>query len=184
MPKQRGSLAHKWKPRHSKKTVLVIGEGDAEVTFLRHLSKLYNNRGCGVACTIRCAHGKGPEYILALPERYSRTIQYDHSVVLLDTDLTWPEARVARAKSRGVELLPSAPCIEGLLLDVLAMPIPETCRECKRAVKQLSINLLRPASYDAHFPKPSLDKRRDHVPTLSRLIEIMSGRRLYPGPKR
>lgn len=184
MPKQRSNLDHKPKSRHSKRTVLMIGEGDTEVAFLRHLGKLYNERGCGVACNIRCAHGKGPEYILALPERYSRTIQYDHSVVLLDTDLPWPEALVASARSRRVELLPSRPCIEGLLLDVLDIPKPETCRECKRTIKQLSINLLRTESYNTHFPKPSLDKRCDSVPTLCRLIEIMSGRRLYPGPKR
>jgi hypothetical protein len=89
------------KPREARKTVLLIGEGDTEVFFLKHIMKLYNSRGCGVACTVRCAHGKGPEHILALPSRCEKTADYDHKAVLLDSDIPLPEKNEAEARSQG-----------------------------------------------------------------------------------
>lgn len=168
------------KPREARKTVLLIGEGDTEVFFLKHIMKPYNSRGCGVACTVRCAHGKGPEHILALPSRCEKTADYDHKAVLLDSDIPLPEKNEAEARSQGVELLLSTPCLEGLLLGILRLPLPNNSRQCKRAIKQLSIDLLRRDSYQRYFPKSLLDDRRGEVLTLQRVIEIASGTKLFP----
>jgi hypothetical protein len=160
--------------------VLLVGEGDTEVAFLRHLADLYNQRKCGTSCTIRCAHGKGPEHILTFTIRQAATAAYDHKTVLLDTDIPWPDANVSKAKSHRIELLPSKPCLEGLLLDVLGRPVPSTTKQCKKNAKLLKLNLLRPDCYREHFPRPLLDRRSARIATLQRLIEITSGRKLLP----
>ena len=50
-----------------RKTLLIVGEGDSEAAFLKHLRDLYCSGGAGVAVTVRNAHGKGPE---VLTEQY------------------------------------------------------------------------------------------------------------------
>jgi hypothetical protein len=180
MSKQRRP-ATKPKPRQARKTALLIGEGNTDVAFVKYLMELYNARGRGVACTVRCAYGKGPEYIMALPSRYERTADYDHKAVPLDTDIPWPEKNVADARSRRIELLPCTPCLEWLLLDVLGKPIRNNATDCKRAVKVLGIDLLRSDCYKRHFPKSLLDTRSCCILTLRRLIEIASGKKLFPG---
>jgi hypothetical protein len=41
------------KARKVARTVLIVGEGDAEVCFLQHLKSLYVQRGSGVVVTLR-----------------------------------------------------------------------------------------------------------------------------------
>jgi len=47
-----------------RKTLLIVGEGDSEEAFLKHLRELYCSDGAGVAVTVRNAHGKGPEHVI------------------------------------------------------------------------------------------------------------------------
>lgn len=49
------------KQHQVRKTLLIVGEGDSEEAFLKHLRELYCSGGAGVAVTVRNAHGKGPE---------------------------------------------------------------------------------------------------------------------------
>ena len=51
----------KGKPRqrHVARTVLLVGEGDAELSFMQHLKRIYVQRGSGVAVTLKNARGKG-----------------------------------------------------------------------------------------------------------------------------
>ncbi|MBI5907309.1 MAG: hypothetical protein HY853_01795 [Burkholderiales bacterium] len=41
------------KPRQVARTVLLVGEGDAEVQFMQHLKGMYVQRGSGVVVTIK-----------------------------------------------------------------------------------------------------------------------------------
>lgn len=72
--------------RQVARTVLVVGEGDAEVLFLQHLKALYVQRGSGVVVTIKNARGKGAANVVDFAARQSRNAAYDLVVALLDTD--------------------------------------------------------------------------------------------------
>lgn len=76
------------KKHQVRKTLLIVGEGDSEVAFLKHLRELYCSGGVGVRVTIRNAHGKGPENVIAFAARQAGIYSYDAHAALLDTDLT------------------------------------------------------------------------------------------------
>lgn len=52
------------KQHQIRKTLLVVGEGDSEKAFLRHLRGLYCSGGAGVAATVSNAHGGGPDNVI------------------------------------------------------------------------------------------------------------------------
>ena len=180
MPHRSRHIRTHQRTRKTNQTVLIVGEGDAEVAFLTHLSRLFNTRDCGVTCTIRNAHGKGPEHILMRPKRLAGPIQYDHLAAFLDNDIPLPDDAWIKAHAPGVEALVSEHCIEFFLLRLLGESPPNETKACKRMMKQSGMNLLNSACYEARFPKSVLEQQRDRFPTLRRLIEIMSGARLRP----
>jgi len=137
--------------RQAQTTVLIVGEGDTDVAFIRHLSRLYNVRGCGVSVTIRNAHGYGPEQVLEYAIGQARVGDYDRRAALLDTDMPWTEVVKKRARSKRIEMLPSDPCLEGLLLRILNKPVPPQSDLCKRELQGL--DLKDPACYQKYFPE-------------------------------
>lgn len=52
------------KPRQVARTVLLVGEGDAEVQFMQHLKGMYVQRGSGVVVTVKNARGKGEAHVV------------------------------------------------------------------------------------------------------------------------
>lgn len=52
-------MKHNAVSRQVARTVLLVGEGDAEVQFMQHLKGMYVQRGSGVVVTIKNARGKG-----------------------------------------------------------------------------------------------------------------------------
>ncbi len=104
------------KARKVARTVLIVGEGDAEVCFLRHLKSLYVQRGSGVVVTIKNARGKGALHVVDFAIRQSRNAEYDVKVTLLDADTDWNDKTRKLAKSGKVDVLPCVPCLEADLL--------------------------------------------------------------------
>ena len=180
MQRRNSHIRTQKRTRKTNKTVLIVGEGDAEVAFLTHLKHLFNARDSGISCTIRNAHGKGPERILKLPKRLAGPIQYDHLAAFLDNDIPLPNDAWIKAHAHDVEALVSEHCIEFFLLRLLGESPPNETKACKRMMKQSGMNLLNSACYEARFPKSVLEQQRDRFPTLRRLIEILSGARLRP----
>lgn len=104
------------KPRKVARTVLIVGEGDAEVCFLQHLKSLYVLRGSGVVVTIKNARGKGAQHVVDFAIRQSRNAEYDVKVALLDADTDWNDKARKLAKLGKVQVLPCVPCLEADLL--------------------------------------------------------------------
>lgn len=77
------------KLRQVARTVLLVGEGDAEVQFMQHLKGLYVQRGSGIVVTIKNARGKGAAHVVDFAFRQSRNAAYDMKATLLDTDADW-----------------------------------------------------------------------------------------------
>lgn len=168
MPKARGKVVVR--------TLLLVGEGGAEKAFLEHLKSIYCPRGSGVFVTVRDAHGKGPEQVVEQTIRWLQNADFDHRATLLDTDLAWPERTRKRARQKRLELVGSAPCLEGLLLRILGRPVPSSSDGCKRALgAELSGRATAPESYRTLFPSSLLEERRRDIPELARLIALLSG---------
>ena len=88
--------------RRAARTVLLVGEGDAEVLFLQHLKSLYVQRGSGVAVTIKNARGKGAAHVVDFARRQSSNAAFDAVAALLDTDTDWSDKTQAAARKARV----------------------------------------------------------------------------------
>jgi hypothetical protein len=163
--------------RVARKTMLVVGEGDTEVAFLKHLRTLYCANYEGVAATPSNAHGKGPTNVIDHTAKQARNGGYDLKVALLDTDIPWTDQLQKLARSRKIEMVGSTPCIEGLYLQILGRNPPDQSLECKKVIKQLlSCDLTDWENYEQHFPKDVLQAARGRIAELDRLLGFFEGR--------
>ena len=163
--------------RHVRRTLLVVGEGDSEVAFLKHLKTLYCSGGFGVSATINNAHGKGPFNVIDHTSRQARTYGYDRRVALLDSDIAWTDKLRKDARKSRIEMVGSSPCLEGLLLSILGITPPEQSLECKKSIKQaLGVDLTDRLSYADHFSKMVLEAARQRITELDRLLQFFEGR--------
>jgi len=87
--------------------LLVVGEGDCEVAFLKHLRQIYCSGGRGVTVTINNAHGKGPENVVEHTRRQARPYSYDQVVAFLDTDIAWSDQLKKAARQDKIALVGS-----------------------------------------------------------------------------
>lgn len=109
--------------RRAVRTVLLVGEGDAEVGFLQHLKGLWVQRGSGVAVTIKNARGKGAGHVVDFARRQSVNAAYDVAAALLDTDTDWNDKTRMLARKVRVHVLPCEPCLEAVLLSMHRAPV-------------------------------------------------------------
>lgn len=160
-----------------RKTLLVVGEGDSEEAFLKHLRDLYCSGGSGVTVTVRNAHGKGPENVIDHTARQARMYSYDTRVALLDTDIPWTDKLKKEARKAKIEMVGSTPCFEGLLLSILGKRLPTLSSDCKKAIaQQLRIDLTERQSYAEYFSKVVLDVARETITELDQLLRFFEGR--------
>jgi len=152
----------------------MVGEGQTETAFLKHIKFLYLSRGCGVSTKIRNAHGKGPDHVVNCAIKQKQMAAYDWVVVLLDTDLEMSPMARRKAKSNEILVIGSTPCFEGLLLKILGEHVPSTSKQCKAQLgNKLPERLTRQEDYQSKFPKELLDARRDDVPELGALLDCL-----------
>lgn len=167
-------------PRQQRNTVFGFGEGEAEIVFLKHLQAIYAPPRL-ITVRLRPAGGKSPGYILTKAIRVRGNVTYDHSFILLDTDIQWTGALKGKARGAGFELIGSAPCIEGLFLSILNPGVNHAGRSssaCKKEFQGTHLRATRTINdKDCRrlFTKAELDKLRAQIPRLHRLIEIMEG---------
>lgn len=171
-------MARKQRTRQKKVKIvqIIVGEGSAEKAFLLHLKSIYADGSKTIK--IKSAGGKGPNNVIndAIGE-YKASSGAVLVAAFLDTDLKWPVTAVKEAKAKGIELIGSEPCLEGLLLTILGKkhPIPPTNANLKKAVHPLLDN--KPtdkASYQKGFGQVVLDKAKPRVKELETLINLMT----------
>lgn len=152
------------------RTVLVVGEGDAEVLFLQHLKGLYVQRGSGVMVTIKNARGKGAAHVVDVAVRQSRNAAYDLVVALLDTDADWNDKTRASARKSRVHVASCEPCLEAVLLSVHHGPVQD---RNTAQLKQDFENRFGGAAHDPtvwrHFNQAALDAALPRVAVLASL---------------
>ncbi len=166
------------KQHQVRKTLLIVGEGDSEEAFLKHLRDLYCSGGAGLAVTVRNAHGKGQENVIDHAAKQAKLYSYDACAALLDTDIPWTGKLIKDARKAKINMIGSIPCFEGLLLSILGKRPATQCADCKRSIQQLlGTDLTERQSYGKHFSKAVLDEARKTVKELEQLIGFYEDQR-------
>ncbi|TAG27544.1 MAG: hypothetical protein EAZ37_05145 [Burkholderiales bacterium] len=106
------------KQREQRPTMLIMGEGFAEVALLKHLRSLFLPRDAGLALTIDNARGKGARNVVNAAYAKARVFAYDHVWVLLDTDTDYDERLISDAKKKKIQIAACNPCLEAALLQI------------------------------------------------------------------
>ncbi|HQC86969.1 MAG TPA: hypothetical protein PLN82_14000 [Rhodoferax sp.] len=161
--------------RHVARTVLLAGEGDAEVLFMQHLKGLYVQRGSGIVITIKNARGKGAAHVVDFAFRQSRNAAYDVKAALLDTDAGWSDKTRAMARKAKVQVLPCEPCLEAMLLTVHRVPIEgHTTAQLKHSFEARFGCAASDATTLRHFNRELLDEARTRIPVLDALLNLLT----------
>ncbi|MAA72665.1 MAG: hypothetical protein CMI29_06965 [Opitutae bacterium] len=162
------------KKRPLKETLIIVGEGQAEVAFINHVKSLYGVGNPKVKA--KSAGGKGPSNVIGDAIGTLNCSGCDRVVSLLDTDIEWPKVKVKEAKKREIILIGSDPCLEGLLLRILEKRVPPQSIDCKREMHPLLDGReTDKKSYAQLFSRVTLDSVRDKIEELDLLIKIISG---------
>jgi hypothetical protein len=156
------------------RTLLLVGEGDAEVAFLGLLKALYVHRGSGVAVTIKNAHGKGAENVIDVARRQCQNKGFDAVAALFDTDVGWNDGTRKTAKRHGIFPLLCTPCLEALLLGIAGVPIEGLNTD------QLKNRFKHHFGCDAsalpmpqHFNQALIEQKASDFPTLANLVHLL-----------
>jgi hypothetical protein len=159
-------MANKRNIRTAKRTLLWLGEGKAEKTFLQHLKRCFLSRDGNVAVKVENAFGGSPQSIIECAKKHIRTTGYDCVLVLLDTDREWPKNIKSKYKKSSLLLVGSKPCLEGLYLKILNhtgfSPEAHNTDECKDEFYKHFMNeneIFEIISYEKYFP---CDKLKSH----------------------
>lgn len=157
------------------RTVLVVGEGQSEELFVRHLCGLYVQRGSGVRISIKNARGKGAQHVVDYTIRQSRNADYDVRVALLDTDVGWSATTKKMAEKGRIEVLQATPCLEAVLLQIHERPVENRTtaqlKQCFEAAFGASASV--PNVFARHFHAPDIEAARTRMPILERLLILL-----------
>ena len=168
--------------RHTKKTVLIVGEGPTEKAFLQYLKDMYITREMDIAVKIECGSGGSPKSVVEKAVRLRGNRAYDKCFVLVDADLPFdPDGELERRmrKKPRIEMLNATPCIEGLLLTILDSNFPQqatTSVESKRIFETKHLpedKKTDKSSYERIFSKQVIEKRREGVLELDAVLKAM-----------
>jgi hypothetical protein len=161
-------------PRQVARTVLLVGEGDAEVQFMQHLKGLVVQRGSGVVVTIKNARGKGAAHVVDFAFRQSRNAAYDVKAALLDADTDWNDKTRSAARKAKVHVMPCQPCLEAVMLTIHRAQVEG--RTTAQLKQDFAARFGAPAS-DASvlrfFSLVMLNETRSRIPILNELFNLL-----------
>tara|TARA_B100001105_G_scaffold143007_1_gene114642 strand:- start:2092 stop:2592 length:501 start_codon:yes stop_codon:yes gene_type:complete len=161
-------------PVRIKRSIIAIGEGEAEAVFLDHVKALYVPRGCGTSLRIKTALGKGGKGVLDYAERQCAGLAHDVRILLLDTDVDWHDQQRRRARQLGFLVVESTPCLEAWLLAIHRDERPRSSAQHKRAFEARFHQAAHsPSVYVQHFAKPVLEAQRHRVAPLRLLLDAL-----------
>ncbi|BDU22499.1 hypothetical protein [Dyella sp. GSA-30] len=161
------------KKRAVRVTLLIVGEGDAEVTFLRHLRALYGAE-LGRSVTIKNAFGGGGHQALQQAIREVRFLAYDRVVLMIDNDTHWTDADRRQAEKAKIRVIESSPCIEATLLKIAGHRPKELTADLKKQFANIFGCEAHETDYlDKHFGRVVVDRARDSVLELHDLMNHM-----------
>ena len=163
-------------PRQIRRTVLIVGEGLAEVEFLTHLRALYTAGQQGCRITLKNARGRGAGHVVkhAIAQRAQAT--YDRAAAMLDTDTDWTLATQTLARRNSITVLACDPCLEAWLLRLAGQHLRAGIVSADAKARFATV--FGGAAHDngviaRHFTRKVLDTAATHDPLLSELFELI-----------
>lgn len=168
-------MSRQTQSRQVARTVLLVGEGDAEVQFIRHLKGLSVQRGSGVVVTIKNARGKGAAHVVDFCFRQSRNAAFDVKAVMLDTDTDWNDkTRIAAHKAK-IHVMPCQPCLEAILLTVHRKPVAgKTTAQLKQIFETLFGGAASDSAVLHFFSQEVLEEARQRIGVIDELANLLS----------
>lgn len=139
-----------------------------------HLRALYTSgRENPPKVTPKKAGGKGSNNVIATLIGQAAWGQYDRLVACLDMDLPPNAEKRREAIRKKVVCIELYPCLEGFLLDILGIQVPEDSAGCKHRLRQVDQrDPYDPGFFADNFPRNVLDTRRAKVPALDALLRV------------
>jgi hypothetical protein len=154
-------------------TLLIVGEGYAEVELLRYLRASYTHGRSGLAITIKNARGKGAGHVIQSVIRQSAQSAFDRKAALLDADDGWTPTIQALAQRKRIDVVASSPCLEAWLLDITRRSGQRSTAEHKREFERHFGQPAHRLNFRDHFPREVLDAERARVEPLALLLGLM-----------
>ena len=152
---------------------MIVGKGYDEVAFPNHLKQFPGVYGQGVEITIKNARGKGAAGVIDCAIKLQANAAYDSVAVLLDTDTDWNAKVEKLAKQKKIQVLPSEPCLEAMLLRVIGKR-PAAGNDLKKQFDPYVQNDgTRREDYQQHFGLAVLQGARHREPTIDGLLSLL-----------
>ena len=168
-------MKHQTVRRRAARTVLLVGEGDAEVLFLQYLKSLYVQRGSGVVVTIKNARGKGAAHVVDFARRQSSNAAFDAVAALLDTDTDWNDKVRTAARKARVQVITCEPCLEAVLLDICHLPVHGlSSTQLKRDFAERFDRPAHQVAYATHFEATVMKHAQVRVQVVQQLWLLMT----------
>ena len=164
--------------RAARETLLVVGEGDAEVAFVRHVKRTCGDV-LGRSVQEINAHGKGGKHVLDTARRRANNRDHDTVGLRLDIDTDWGDDERARTRRSSVgrrgklDVIESEPCLEAWLLKILGVETEGDTRHMKRAFKAATGCEAHEPDWMVQLTRAVLDEARERVPQLAALMNHM-----------
>lgn len=158
--------------RSARRTVLLVCEGKTDLAFLGYLrAVLCSDRPGGPKVSLRQAHGKGADNVADTLIGLARQAAYDRLVLLADGDIPLTSAKMKALKKIKAEPIIVQPCLEGLLLNILGLPAPNSSPACKVLLqKQGVLSVADVECLAKYWPLTCLHTRREQIPVLDALM--------------
>lgn len=159
-----------WK---AQRTLLIVGEGYHEEAFLSHVKQIYAPRGCGLAVTIKNARGKGAMHVVDWTIKQIANAHFDVVAAMLDTDEDWSPNVAKQARQKKIQVLPSDPCFDAVMLRLLDLNAEGEAKALKKKLAPyLGNDPTQRNNYELHFGKECLEAGRTKEPTIDALLKL------------
>jgi|GEM_PF-660116 len=178
MARKKSKSAHKEKPVLLT-TLLVVAEGEDDRAFIGHMKELFFQRRKGYkGPKIESADGGSPHDILKAAAKLLNNRDYDHRIVVMDSDEPVKSQDRKAAEQKGFKIIQWSPqCLEGALLDVLGQRVNphESSQKLKaRLHPQLADHHTKPEAYAVKFPRPVLEHHNNT--SVKEVRNVLEGR--------
>ena len=154
-------------------TILIYCEGQRDCDFVKHLKSIFCKNK---TIKVQPGQGGGPSIIIQNAVKYNHAVEYKEKYIFLDSDGLSEDDKKQKekeAKKQDIILIWSPICLENLWLQILnGHPKMNNSQECKKYFNEHYKG--RKLQFMRLFSKEKLSKKKDTLPTLKKLIEMIS----------
>ena len=157
--------------RSIRRTILIVAEGEREFAVAEHLRSIALTLGRGHSLTVVNAQQRGASNAVETAVSLFRNMAFDVAVVMVDATSEITAAIRAKARTRKVTLLESAPCLEAWLLQVHGHSYDATFKGNRARFKAtFGGHVFEDGLLQRHFDMPTLVEARRRIRTLDLLM--------------